>query len=703
MGPFLSLLGYACANAAGDIKALPDYTPTGVLIMAINDDFLSVQYAQKDLRGASKLPLSALRISPIPTAQDRESRLERPAVSARNKRARKRNTLAATRRLAGPGFQFDVDVDENNIQSTPETLVTDYDLDEEVVRKPAEEENTTVKRLAGFLLESGRAMNVRYNVVDPLDDKKETGPGASNKKQLQISRTTKNRKETVMGVLSLKYHWLAKCQEDYNSDDIKYPGVEGVYNPLQIIRNRAIRAKYHEPAPPLRYANLPLACNVFSSHKKAGGKPWRMLWGIELNELVNDEAWRSLHWKELRNPKGELWFSDSRPPPRSVISFDTPSKPPRPSRLHDKLWSDVDTEDRSSSRSKSPSAKSIRKNIRDKAKRLYGSASSAGDSNSDVDSSSNEPVKSSESLLKPKQSSKSDSDSNTGHIFQIPRNLESSGSSEAQRSQPELPKIKIDTNSVSKDDISSKHETLHLEESNGNRSKMNLDEVQITPLHSRSHLSSAQLVNSTESSKFPEVDSNEVKFMDAFAHERSLELQLILSESFMTAVFPRLIDTTSMKLNHILNKDINVLLHDIVLINDSQLPAHESFYTGFLSECKSLMHVINDEYAVKIDHLLSATDRSIGEINTSLSLDMKKVNENLDRVNQSLFGSIVPTSVSDRDVTFTDGGNYKILYFVLENAIVVLLRLTWFVVNIYKFILAILKIIWKLTSILFGI
>lgn len=667
--------------------------------MAIKDDFLSVRYDQRNQEGTRKLQVAALQISPIPQVPDRDTRLTERSTSRSYKNAKKKNALVSSKRLAGPGFDFDVDIDDDELSKTPETSITEVNADDEVVTRPSQDaENTKVRRLAGIFMESGKALNVRYNVVNALD-KKEMEPGAPNKKQLQISRTTKNRKETVMAVISLKYHWLSKCQEVYSGDAIKYPGVEGVYNPLQIIRNRAIRAKHHEPAPPLPYANLPLACNVFSSHKQAHGKPWKMLWGIELKELINDEAWRAQHWNELRDPNGNLWFPDARPPPHSVISFDTPSKPLKSNRLHDKLWGDVDLEDRGSSRSKSPASKNIRNNIKQKAKRLYGSVSSNGNSTSDVELSSNDVGKSHESLSRQKQSSKSDSDSNGGQIFQFPRNIGSSGSSEGQNAQFELPKIKIDTNP--NEVFEDKSESQHVEEHSANRTRPNLDDVQINRLHYNTNLSNSQVLG--EPPRSPDIDSKELELLNIFALGQSMELQLTLNEGFLSTVFPHLVESTSTRLEGILNNKINVILHNIVLVNDNQLPAHEAFYTGFLSECKSLMNVINDEYAVKIGHLLSATDRSMGEINTSLSLDMKKVNENLDRVNQSLFGSIVTSSVSDRSVTLTDGGNYKILYFLLENTIVIVLRLTWLVANIFKFFLGILKIIWKLTSILFGI
>lgn len=435
--------------------------------MAVQDGFLSVDKDSGSKLGVSKSPLASLRITPMPAAQER-NRIETSSTSARNRKIRKKKTLSIKRHRAGPGFDFDADLDDAVGSSEPGTALEEAhslnDDEGEVLHTPQavwdhdnnEEKDVGVKRLANFLLESGKAMNVHYNVVDALDDQKGpgTGLGPKNEQKLQISRTTKNRKDTVMAVLSLKYHWLTKCQEDYLGE-VKYPGVEGVYNPLQIIRNRAIRAKYHEQPPSLPYATLPLACNVFSSHRKLNGRPWKMLWGVELNELVHDNAWRASHWHELRNPHGELWFPNPERPAHSVISFeDTSNRPNTQNRLHDKLWSEAaGSEEKEQQRLKSSSGRNIGKNIKQKAKRLYGSTSSEANSNSDLENSSNPRQKSFESLLKMKMNNQSKSDSDSNGIYQSPQNNEGSEFFEGTKSLHNLPVIKIDTGITSTNEL----------------------------------------------------------------------------------------------------------------------------------------------------------------------------------------------------------------------------------------------------------
>ena len=41
-------------------------------------------------------------------------------------------------------------------------------------------------------------------------------------------------------------------------------------------------------------------------------------------------------------------------------------------------------------------------------------------------------------------------------------------------------------------------------------------------------------------------------------------------------------------------------------INDEHLPAYEQLYLGFMEEIKSVIHMVNDVYSVKIDTLLSS-------------------------------------------------------------------------------------------------
>lgn len=90
-----------------------------------------------------------------------------------------------------------------------------------------------------------------------------------------------------------------------------HEGVEGVYNPLQVIRNRKLRKKYHAELKPLReltFTKVPLiAVEQFSS------KPNRKLkWFVELSEKYSDLTWRTSHWNELRRPDGKRWIVDPK-------------------------------------------------------------------------------------------------------------------------------------------------------------------------------------------------------------------------------------------------------------------------------------------------------------------------------------------------------------------------------------------------------
>ena len=105
-----------------------------------------------------------------------------------------------------------------------------------------------------------------------------------------------------------------------------------------------------------------------------------------------------------------------------------------------------------------------------------------------------------------------------------------------------------------------------------------------------------------------------------------------------------------------------------------------------MEEIKSVIHMVNDVYSVKIDTLLSSSDRSISEINASLSLDLRKITEKLDQLDFSLNKNIFKKAILKEKVNSHNVGLiYKILYSCLENIIVVLLRVIWIVVNIYKF------------------
>lgn len=630
---------------------------------------------------------------------------------------------------------------------------------------------------AKFLLDSGRAMNARYNVMDSMNEKDPVKSEQSPNLRIQISHGSMNRARTVQAILALKYVSLGRSQRVPDGELIKYPGVEGVYNPLQVIRNREVRAKYHEYPPPLSYANLPLPCNAFSSHNAPGMRPWKMVWAVDLNEMVNDIPWRKAHWHELRHPNGGFWFplkvlhQSSSASSSSEIALNHDSRKLDHGRLHDKLWAASDAggpaeynEPHANLSAAAPvgsrSSIGFRKHLKEKAKKIY-------HSNSDHDSSSNDNFKSSESLMRSKRpfahhyrnhsrgrQSQSDFDDLVNLLpsySQLQKDSKSSSKDETanininmnnnNRAGP--PIITINDaleNSNEKDQSAS----AHIEDTSAQAppadatSKGRLGDVSFTPLHLRrnseqSSVRSLSLEDQPEQQgqqsppktpKTPKMPMTPVALAKSTPLEQQREPriedlrlasvctgqvyldQLVrVNENFLTNFFPQLAESSSNHMDSIMEKEISLLLHSILQINDFQIPSYERFFGGFLDECKSVMHVINDNYVVRIDNLLSATDRSIGELNTSLALDLRKVNEQLDRLNLSLFGNIVTEALNERRnaVNISDGEDYKMLYYFLENAIVVLLRLAWVVVNIYKLFAGIVKLLWRVVTLFFGL
>lgn len=626
-------------------------------------------------------PLRALRISSLSKLDRLANNHGTPKVHRNNSRKRQRAKIESAKSRASAGFDFDISIDNGEKEAA---------LEED----PEEESDSAsnAKRLAVFLLNSGRTMNSRFNVVDGLallDGNIEEGP------RPHISRSARNRTEPVKAILSLKYHWMERSIEWHSTEVNVHPGVEGVYNPLQIIRNRAIRAKYHEHPPPTMFKNLPLACNAFSKNSTAA-RPWKMLWGVEMNEFVNDNSWRTYHWNELQNPHGKPWFPDLNS--NSSLSL-SPQKSKGLRRLHDKLWSDEDDEQVpvivvNSNRSKSPAALRIKKNIKQRAKRLYGNNSSATSASEvePVEFSGNEQLKSSESLVKLLAKAEG---ADPPILAEKPEFVH------VEESAPKLsdtvkPIIRIVTDGSEPSATKSSDELLN--------SLLPQNGLTYTPLHSRANLDRMDMPISLNIDLVVDMGSQSSadQLVTLGAKESYLEKLIFLNINYLSSIFPTLRESTSTTVDTILTKDINELLHSIVKVSDYQLPAHEAFYSGFLNESKSLMHMANDNYAVKIDNLLSATDRSIGEINTSLSLDLRKVNEQVDRINRSLFGNIVSDTLQEsKELRFTDGANYRVLYILLENAIVVVLRIIWIVATVYKFFLCILKLMWKIVSFLF--
>lgn len=180
---------------------------------------------------------------------------------------------------------------------------------------------------------------------------------------ISIKHYTKiaNRAKHVGSYLSIYYAYIEEYQKVHHVDEKtnrpKYPGVDGVWNPLQIMRNRRIRMHKGEKLKNFSmhgqkvgvfdmnsqndlenltttntaksniltsessglgishvdsigslfaydWRKVKVASRVFSRHSKQ-----RLIWQIGLHEIIGDILWRDDKWNELKDPSGKRWFA----------------------------------------------------------------------------------------------------------------------------------------------------------------------------------------------------------------------------------------------------------------------------------------------------------------------------------------------------------------------------------------------------------
>lgn len=680
-------------------------------------------------------PLSALRLSkgPLHNKQDKEQKARKNDYIPKIRQ----NDALESRETQGDiitsdiknldDFDFDIELDNDVIFN--QNKVTDNAHDKEKLKKASE--------LALIFLDTRKLLKADQNVIDPMNNQMNDGHtrgyigndqanGQGN--SLKINRSTSIRAEKVKTMIGLKYLCIQKNYDwlAYNADNNMHPGVEGIYNPIQVIRNRKIRAKYHEYPKLLTVKTLPLASNVFSSHNKhrSSKRQWKMIWAVELNELISDLSWRQLHWNELRKSNGDLWFPDS---PQGSIHTSRIHRGRQ--KLHDKLFLEDDTDNtlkekykgpsenllvtsietesgstqNSTSKGNHPTRQKIKDQIKKHSRGFYYSSPSSSQSSTlakegHEESKSNNygdrlSLKVNDSHTSSLKNSKSDGIVRDNNELDGDTNINTKGNHKYSQSLA-TPIIKVEDNYL------------------GHGSLLNL---QIKPTHKRN--SSTDKLMQIDLSANEKKDGTQVEQIEnveeAFEQENQESLEIfevssdlnyfnaahIIKLNYLKFIYPSIMQSIEMKLNRIINQQLPEITQLSFNIDENYMSAYEMFYSGFLNEIKSLTHLINDDYSIKIDNLLSNSDRSIGEINTSLSLELRKANERVDKLNSSLFGNIVTQNLKDSDFSmnsFSDTGDYKILYLLLENFIVILLRIIWVIANIYRLFRFIIRTIWKI-------
>ncbi|RCK55695.1 Maintenance of telomere capping protein 4 [Candida viswanathii] len=660
---------------------------------------------------------------------------------------------------------------EPHNKATHHTHEHHHDITKEELKKASE--------LTSIFLDTRKLLSVERNVVDPTSDTPEKFEQDSLS-NIKISRGTLIRAEKVKTTLAVKYLYIQRTYEwsENHKETNEHPGVEGVYNPIQIIRNRKIRNKYNEhPQPLIHMKTIPLACNVFSLHNaetrydaSSGHKKknWKMMWAIDLNEFVGDPRWRINHWNELKDPHGNLWFPDPtqdeerHSPAQSATSsrkkiFTLRSK--HGDKLTDEELSQFDSHDDdefrgiklrnqnrklsheagSSSdtelhnfkitRSKSPK----RHKIKNKMKKFYNSGAGSANGGGDSSSSSNainefgtteEKLAYAEKQAAIERQATAESDPLSKQFFKrlTPPTHDDSDSPPLELSVPQIrveptsPSIKTDNDWML--DINLKQTVLEVE-------FLPSDKRGNGDLHVRTHSSSdggasgsaitgdegydderAENDNDADAeARRAECnaifDEREATFRNIVGNLDYFQQYLNLRSQYLLTTYPNYLEVVDKTAKEITHYSIYEILSTISKINDDYIPGYEDLYSGFMEEIKSVIHMVNDVYSVKIDTLLSTSDRSISEINASLSLDLRKITEKLDYLDQSINTNVFHSTLLKKKRVSNVGWIYKFLYSCLENAIIVLLRSIWIVVNIYKAIKYVFVAIWKFIKFIF--
>ncbi|SCV01091.1 LANO_0F10088g1_1 [Lachancea nothofagi CBS 11611] len=119
-----------------------------------------------------------------------------------------------------------------------------------------------------------------------------------------ISKGSKVRADRVRSYMHFFYHLIEEEVASGQSNSA-HEGVEGTYNPLQVIRNRKAKKKLHQQLrndisfmkPPI------LAIRDFSKSQDRD-----FPWFVDVSERSGDLAWRISNWDQLRRPDGKRWF-----------------------------------------------------------------------------------------------------------------------------------------------------------------------------------------------------------------------------------------------------------------------------------------------------------------------------------------------------------------------------------------------------------
>lgn len=119
----------------------------------------------------------------------------------------------------------------------------------------------------------------------------------------KISKRTILYANRIRVYIELYYALLDRSVTNVNVDEV-HEGIEGVYNPLKIIRNRKFRKNFENywPNTMLRENKSIIAITAFSSRRIP------FPWFVDISERAGDISSRTAHCHELRRPDSTRYF-----------------------------------------------------------------------------------------------------------------------------------------------------------------------------------------------------------------------------------------------------------------------------------------------------------------------------------------------------------------------------------------------------------
>lgn len=497
-----------------------------------------------------------------------------------------------------------------------------------------------------------------------------------------IPRSTKIQADRVRIYLDNYYSKIEGSISIENSEHL-HEGVEGVYNPLQVIRNRKIKKKYHELPPRQLSMQKPPLIAILEFSKKPHK---RMPWFVDVAERASDLTWRTSHWDELVDPHGNLWFGSNG----GVSPMEGAHKQKHEHRHHRHHIRRPHHVPRSSRRPSGSQDTVVEDNPKTSFEAPKILIASEADSSEKDDSNHLATHETTE-----QDSISAESDRSRINRFEMMIGKKPRWSKSPRRkSHGSVDKLSVPLNykTASGGPRSLKHSpastssvlTNHGSSVGGNSASSAELQLQRTNLLSAVPIQRARnpAQDQSDAEVAVEDDEDEVDLPRSMESGRQVDEQLqkyrnnarYIMSTFRVIRHRKMTDDIIRK-RYVQNRckpqqeeDMSVIISK----TSEMLKTYDTELDRALNKGNNYASSLLNDYSMRVETLISTTDRILSDINTTLTLKLKVFQENADR-----FGTL--RLMKSQKLT-------KALYRMLEFVIVMVFWSIWLVVSIFKYI-----------------